>query len=300
MDFVKIKNITEIEYSGDVYNLHVENNHNYFANGMMVANCHGVRGTSLQSILGKCREATHRIGMTGSLDKSETNEMLIRGMFGDIKRVTSTKKLMDDGHLTPINIKAIILDYSEETKELCKKFDYQKEIDFLCQHEKRNKFLRNLSLSLDGNTLILYNLVSKHGQVIFDMIKEKADPERKIFFIHGGVDAEEREQVRHIVEQNNNAIIVASVGTFSTGISINRLHNVIFASPTKSVIRVLQSIGRGLRLSSDKEVFSLFDIADNLAKSKKNKNYTYKHLIERLGIYHKESFQFKIIDVTLE
>ena len=267
---------------------------------VMVDEVHGAKGTMLQGILSKCTESAHRIGMTGSLDNSEANSMLIKAMFGDITRVTSTKKLMDDGHLTPISIKAILLDYSDETKELCKKFDYQREIDFICQHEKRNKFIRNLALSLDGNSLVLYNYVEKHGKVIYDLIKAKADPERKIFFVHGGVEAEDREAIRHIVEENNNAIIVASLGTFSTGININRLHNVIFASPTKSVIRVLQSIGRGLRLSEDKKVFNLFDIADNLAKSTKKKNFTYKHLLERLSIYHKEDFQFKIIDVNLE
>ena len=267
---------------------------------VIVDEVHLAKGTQIQTILGKCTEAAHRFGMTGSLDGAESNTMLIKGMLGNILKVSSTKALMDSGHLTPIAIKAIMLDYSAETKSLCKDFDYHREIQFLCQHDRRNKFIRNLALSLDGNTLVLFNLVDKHGQILFDLIKAKADPERKIFFVHGGVEAEEREEIRSIVETNKDAIIVASLGVFSTGISINKLHNVIFASPTKSVIRVLQSIGRGLRLDETKDTFYLYDIADNLAKSTKKKNFTYKHLLERLAIYHKEQFGFKIIDVTIE
>ena len=250
--------------------------------------------------MGKCTESAHRFGLTGSLDKVESNIMLIRGMIGDVVRVTTTKKLMEDGHLTPIDIKAILLDYSHDTKQLCKDFDYHKEIEFICQHDKRNKFIRNLSLSLNGNTLILYNLVEKHGKILYNMIKERADTNRKIFFVHGDVEAEDRDTIRHIVESENNAIIVASMGTFSAGVNIKRLHNVILASPTKSVIRLLQSIGRGLRLANDKNTFNLYDIADNLARSTKNKNYTYKHLLERLAIYNSEEFKFKVINVSLE
>lgn len=268
--------------------------------GVMVDEVHGAKANVIQGILGKCAESAHRFGLTGSLDKVESNIMLIRGMLGDVVRVTTTKKLMEDGHLTPIDIKAILLDYSADTKQLCKDFDYHKEIEFICQHEKRNKFIRNLSLSLDGNTLILYNLVEKHGKVLHELIKDKAAEGRHVFFVHGDVEAEDRDTIRHIVENENNAIIVASMGTFSTGINIKRLHNVILASPTKSVVRLLQSIGRGLRLSSDKEKFYFYDIADNLAKSTKNKNYTYKHLLDRLAVYNDEQFPFKVVNVSLE
>ena len=202
----------------------------------IIDECHLAKGTEIQSLLGKCHEAEYRVGMTGSLDNSTTNEMIIRGMLGDVKRVSATKDLMDSGHLTPIQIKSIILDYSPETKDGCKNFDYKTEISFLCQNEKRNRFMRNLALSLDKNTLLLYNLVEKHGKVLYEMIKEKAGADRPVYFVHGGVDLDDREKILKKIESHDNAIVIASLGVFSTGISINRLHNVIFASPTKSVV----------------------------------------------------------------
>ena len=126
----------------------------------------------------------------------------------------------------------------------------------------------------------------------------KKNTDRKIFFIHGGVDAEEREQVRSIVEKENDAIIVASYGTFSTGINIRNLHNVILASPSKSRIRVLQSIGRGLRTSDSKDAVTVYDIADDL-KYKTHTNFTLQHLLERLEIYNSENFNYKIYNMEI-
>jgi superfamily II DNA or RNA helicase len=143
----------------------------------------------------------------------------------------------------------------------------------------------------------LYQFVDKHGKIVYDMIYKK-NTDRKIFFIHGGVDAEEREQVRSIVEKENDAIIVASYGTFSTGINIRNLHNVILASPSKSRIRVLQSIGRGLRTSDSKDAVTVYDIADDL-KYKTHTNFTLQHLLERLEIYNSENFNYKIYNMEI-
>jgi superfamily II DNA or RNA helicase len=260
---------------------------------------HLAKSTELTKILEKMTNTKYRYGLTGSLDNAKTHHMMIQAILGSITRVAKTRDLIDDGHLSEISIDAILLNYSKETKSLLKGVDYQKEIDFLVAHERRNKFIRNLALSIEGNTLILYAYVERHGQVLYDMIKERAG-DRQVFFVHGGVDAEDREEVRHITEASNNAIIVASYGTMSTGTNIKRLNNIIAASPTKSVIRVLQSIGRGLRKAHDKDTFKLYDIADDLSNSKKNKNYTYKHFIERLNIYVNEEFPYKIITLEIE
>ncbi len=131
------------------------------------------------------------------------------------------------------------------------------------------------------------------------MINNSVDLNRKVFFVHGGVDAEERELVREITENEKNAIIVASYGTFSTGINIKRLHNVIFASPSKSRIRNLQSIGRVLRKGKDKVKAKLYDIADDLTKGSR-KNYTLNHFIERIKIYVKEQFNYDIITINIK
>ena len=143
-------------------------------------------------------------------------------------------------------------------------------------------------------------MVEKHGEILYNMIKDtKQLGNRKVFFVHGGVDADEREEIRKIMEVENDAIVVASYGTFSTGINIRNLHNIIFASPSKSRIRNLQSIGRGLRKSESKDKASLYDIADDL-RHKKHMNYTLKHFVERTKIYNEEQFPFKIYKIGLK
>ena len=131
------------------------------------------------------------------------------------------------------------------------------------------------------------------------MINNNTIDERQVFFVHGGVDTKDREQIREITEQENNAIIVASYGTFSTGINIKNLHNVIFASPSKSRIRNLQSIGRVLRKGNNKTKATLYDIADDISY-KARRNYTLNHLIERIKVYNEENFNYDIVNIPLK
>ena len=176
---------------------------------------------------------------------------------------------------------------------------YEDEIQYLISHEQRNKFITNLTLDLKGNTLVLFSRVEAHGAVLYDMINTKKRGDRKVFFVHGGVDAEERELVREITEKENDAIIVASYGTFSTGINIKNLHNVIFASPSKSRVRNLQSIGRVLRKGKNKIKAILYDISDDCTTNSK-RNYTLNHFIERIKIYNEENFNYEIITINLK
>jgi superfamily II DNA or RNA helicase len=258
---------------------------------------HEFKATSLKSIMEKLEDCRFRFGFTGTLDGSQTNKVTLEGLFGPVHQVTTTTELMEDKHVADLRIKAIILQYSSEIRQQCRGLNYQDEVDFLVKYEPRNKFLRNLALSLNGNTLVLFTYVDKHGKLLYDMMKAK-EPERPIYFIHGGVDATDREDVRKIVEEQTNAIIVASYGTFSTGVNIRNLHNVVFSSPTKSRVRVLQSIGRGLRTSENKESMTLFDIADDL-KHKTKVNFTLQHFSERLNIYNSEGFNYKIFNTSI-
>ena len=258
---------------------------------------HHFKATSLTSIMTKLTEAKYRFGFTGSLDGTETNELVLVGLFGPKIQLTTTSELIENKYLSPFRIKALVLSYDDQTRELCKKFDYKDELDFIVQCERRNNFIRNLALSLTGNTLILYQFVEKQGKVLYNKIQDKAG-ERKVFFVHGNVDGDKRNDIRHIVEQEKDAIIVASYGTFSTGVNIKRIHNIVFASPFKSKIRGLQSIGRGLRKGQDKEMATLFDIADDL-KWKSRSNHTLKHFISRIEIYTNEKFEYKIYNVKL-
>ena len=258
---------------------------------------HQFKAKSLTSIMEKLYECPYRFGFTGTLDGSLTNETTLEGLFGPVEKVTTTSKLMEQGHVAELKIKNLILQYKPEIRKQCKDYDYQTEIDFLVRYEPRNRFITNLASSLKGNSLVLYQFVDKHGKVLYDMISKK-NTDRKMFYIHGGVDAEDREEVRAIVEKENDAIIVASYGTFSTGINIRNLHNVVFASPTKSRIRTLQSIGRGLRTTEGKNNVTIYDIADDL-KYKTHTNFTLQHLVERLEIYNSENFNYKIYNMEI-
>ena len=259
---------------------------------------HGFKSKSLTSIMTKCVNAEYRIGTTGTLDGTQTHKLVLEGLFGKVYKVTSTAKLINRKQLAPFRVEIVVLKYPDVICEQFRKIKYADELEFLVGHEKRNKYIRNLVLSLEGNTLLLFRLVKKHGRILYDMIEEKTDDDRKTFFVFGGTETEVREQIRAIAETERDAIIVASYGVFSTGINIRNLHNIVFASPSKSRIRNLQSIGRGLRLSENKEQTVLYDIADDL-RSGARKNFAYQHFEERVKIYEEESFPYKIIKLDL-
>jgi superfamily II DNA or RNA helicase len=261
--------------------------------------CHGFKSKSLTTIMNKCKEAEYRWGTTGTLDGSQTHELVLQGLFGKIYNVTTTKKLQDEDTLAKLKIKVLLLKHPLEVRQNWGKQDYQAELDYIVRNESRNKLITNLALDLNGNSLVLFNFVEKHGKPLFDLIRDKAHENRKVFFVSGETDTSDREAIRKIVEGQKNAIIVASLGTFSTGINIRNLHNIIFASPSKSQIRVLQSIGRGLRKSDDGETAALYDIADDL-HWKGRKNYTLEHSAERVKMYVKQEFNYKIYEVDLK
>ena len=259
---------------------------------------HLFKAQSLTSILVKMKNCAYRYGLTGTLDGTQTHKLVLEGLFGRVKQITTTKELIDAGNLAKFNIKALVLKYPEEVCKQNKGLSYHDEIDFLVSHQGRNKFIRNLAISLKGNTLVLFQLVEKHGKIIHSMIQDSIE-DRHLFFVHGAVGVDEREEVRRITENESDAIIVASFGTFSTGINIRNLHNVVFASPSKSKIRTLQSIGRGLRLGANKEIATLYDIADDMTH-KSSKNYTLDHFIERMKIYADEKFDYKLYTINLK
>ena len=259
---------------------------------------HTFKAKSLTSIMTKLINCDVRIGTTGTLDDSKVNKLVLEGLFGPVFKVISTKELIERKQLANFNIKCLVLKYPDLVCKAVKGFTYQDEMNFLTQHEGRNNFIRDLAINLKGNTLILFTYVDKHGRILFDLIKEKIENNRKIFFVYGGTEAEDREAIRHITEQESNAIIVASYGTFSTGVNIRNLHNIIFSSPTKSKIRSLQSIGRVLRLGENKDAATLYDIADDLRYGPYT-NFTLKHYEDRIKIYSEERFPFTSTNIRI-
>ena len=259
----------------------------------------------ISGILARCTRAAYRHGLTGTLKECRTNELVLQGLLGPTYKTISTKELMDDGKVAKLNIKCLQLSYCQEDRKSVKRLTYQEEIDFLVKHKHRNHFIRNLALSLTGNVLLLFQYVERHGRVLEMMIREKnEDPNRKIFFISGDTDPIERERIRNLLDREKNCILIASYGVYSAGVSIKSLENVIFSAPTKSKIRVLQSIGRGLRVSARKTTATLYDIADDIRSMSKSgkvtwNNYSLQHFLERVNYYNTEEFDYKIYKISL-
>jgi len=259
---------------------------------------HGFKAKSLTTLMTKMTNCPYRIGLTGTLDGTETNRLVLEGLFGTVHKVITTKELMDKGVIAQLKIECIVLQYPDAIRKFATqdKSQYDVELDYIVRNEARNKFIRNLVMSLKGNSLILFQFVEKHGEVLRDLIA--ASTTRPVHFVSGSVDTDIREQIRKILETQNDAIAICSSGTFSTGVNIKNLHNVIFSSPSKSQIKVLQSIGRGLRKSDTKSEMTLYDIADDLSwKSKQN--HTLRHFVERVKIYNDQHFSYRIHKVVL-
>lgn len=274
--------------------------------GMVIGDeAHHFKGKTLTAIMNKNSEAHYRIGTTGSLDNKMVNQLVLEGVFGPVHRVISTKELQDKGYIADLKITMFALGYSAEDRQKVGKarkhkgrwypMTYQEEIDFLIKHKDRNQFICDVVDQLEGNTIVLYRYVETHGEVLYNMI---ADQRKNVYYVHGNVDTSDREAIRAIVETKSNAVIVASEGTFSTGINIRNIHNVVFASPTKSQIRVLQSIGRGLRKADNDQQTTLIDIIDDLRYNGRN-NYALVHANDRRKIYRKERFTTKLERITL-
>ncbi len=281
--------------------------------GVIIDEVQSAKSDSLQAVLRNCCNARFRFGLTGSLDKSETHQTMIRAMIGPIIRVARTRELIDKGQLSQIRIRSMLLGYDKEFmsqfklpdgvdskgKKKTRRATYQEEMALLVAHAGRNRFIKNLALATEGNTLILFNYVDAHGIPLYNMLRENKRG-RPVLLVHGKTEIDDREKVGQIMRTNKNAIAVASFGTFAAGINIPEIDNVILASPTKSVVRLLQSIGRGLRLSDGKEYFTLFDIGDRTILSKTSPNHTYNHFIERLKIYLEEQFEYKVQEIQIE
>jgi len=256
---------------------------------------HQFKSKSLVSILTKLSNAKYRFGFTGTLDGSQTHKWVLEGLFGPSYKIIKTNELMKKGHVATLDINVLLLKHPPQKFEV-----FEDEVQYIITHNRRNNFIKNLALDLKGNTLILFARVEGHGEPLYELINNNNTIEnRRVFFVHGGVDTQSREEVRDITERENNAIIIASYGTFSTGINIKNLHNVIFASPSKSRIRNLQSIGRVLRKGDNKTKATLYDIADDISY-KSRKNYTLNHLIERIKVYNEENFNYDIVNIPLK
>jgi len=257
---------------------------------------HGFKAKSLVELLEKTTEAPFKIGTTGTLDGTKTNKLVLEGLFGKVKKVISTKELMDKGAVADLEIICMSLDYSDEDRKKVKGALYKDEIAWLVNNETRNRVITNLAAKQKGNTMVLFREIA-HGKTLHAAIQKKC-PDRKVYLVYGEIDTEKREEIRLTIENDTDAILVASMGTFSTGINMKSIRNIIFARPTKSRIAVLQSIGRGLRKMLGISDCTLYDIGDDL-QWKTKKNHTLEHMIERIKTYNEERFKYKLVRVPM-
>ena len=251
---------------------------------------HMFKAKSLTGIMTKLHQCKYRFGLTGTLDGTQTHQLVLEGLFGAVEKVVTTKELIDKSTLADLKIKCIILKHNN----IREKMTYAEELEFLVTNEKRTDFVVNLLRHLNGNTLCLYQLVEKHGKILNDKMKGSEN----VYFVYGGTATSEREEIRGLVEKHTRSTTIASYGTFSTGINIRNIHNIVLASPSKSKIRVLQSIGRGLRTSSSKDSVLVYDIADDISYNER-RNFTLNHFTERISIYNEEQFDYDISKVKL-
>lgn len=266
---------------------------------VMVDEVHLAKAKSLTGLLEKCRYVPHRFGFTGTLDDTQAHRLILEGLFGSVTRVTTTHQLMKQQQLAPVKVKLCAIKYPPT---VCREYRgalYQDEVEFLVTSPQRLDIVARTAAATKGNTLVLFNYVEKHGKPLFQRIQDIVDGQRDVHFVSGEVDAAEREQIRLWVEQGTRHIIVASYGTFSTGINIPNLDTLIFASPSKSKIRVLQSVGRSLRLHKDKTHATLIDFIDDL-RIGASVNHTFRHAEQRVQYYAAERFPYTLHEFDLE
>ncbi len=265
---------------------------------VMVDECHSAAAKSLTGILEKMTKTPYRIATTGTLQDTKCHLLTIQGLFGPVKKVITTKQLMDRNMASQLKINCIMLEYSEEICRIAKNSaDYQAEYDFLISHKPRNEFIARLACKCPDNTLVLFKN-EEHGKILYDLIKKRAG-DRKVYFINGKINPEDREKIRKLCETEIGSILVASYGTFSVGSNLRNIYDVIFGSPTKSRIRNLQSIGRGLRPGDRGNLVRLHDIADNL-RYKQYMNFSLKHYLYRISLYAEQEFHFKELTVKIK
>ncbi len=256
---------------------------------------HTFNAKSLVTLMEKTGTIKTKFGFTGTLDENEYAEARLIGLFGPIIKTVSTLELMERGVISKFRIKVVLLSYpeSEIAPTKAAKMAYIDEIAFLTSSKLRNAFIAKLATSLAQNTIVLFSNIETHGDILLKEIKKLAG-KKPVFYIHGGIPINTRDEIKEQIRDATESILLASKATFATGENIKAIHNCVFASPSKGKIINLQAIGRGLRLHETKTEFIVFDIADDL-RYKGKINPTFKHLQERLKIYKKEGFSVSLI-----
>ena len=270
---------------------------------LMIDESHGAKSTSLQNISKNSCKAKWRIGLSGTYPSDKTTDWFaIVGAMGDIKRYADYKKLREDKVVAHLLIKDVFLMHSENICEdnfIKNRKTFSDEISYINRMDNRNEMIAKTAGKVKGNTIILFTK-RDHGRALEAILK--ATTSKQIMYIDGTISPEYRDNVRSFMEDNDDVVTVASYGTFSTGVNIKNVHNIILASNYKSKTKVIQSIGRGLRTNEFKDSVTIYDFIDYLKHDYKdlNKvgkeivrtytNFSIKHYKDRLDFYEAEGY----------
>jgi superfamily II DNA or RNA helicase len=280
-----------------LYNL---NPNEFLKIGMVVGDeVHEFGAEKSKSVILNCINVQYRLGTTATLRTDPCSSWTVQGMFDIPSKYIDTMTLVDKGFIAPFTVNVMNLIYDDETCSDAKGLTYIEEMDFIDLQEEKIDFIIKLVEKIvekNENVLVLFKRI-KYGNRLLEKIKEVTGIEP--YYVDGSVSMSDREEVRGAMEKNNSLVAVCSFGTFSRGINIKNLSNVILTNTTKAEIKILQSIGRVLRLHENKKKAKIWDIVDNL-KTKKAINYAMKHFFERKEIYDKNGFEVKFFDVTIK
>ena len=272
---------------------------------VVVDEAHLATAKSLVGIMDNMPDTKYRFGFTGTIDEeSKTAKLTLEGLFGPVKKIITTKEMIDEGHAATVKIKGIVLDHNEKVKKTYKENlkmtvaaeAYQMEVDYIMGMNFRVNFIKNLVWSMEDKNVIVMFTRLEYGKKLFDALQKDG---KIVHFIHGGTSGEKREELRHIIENDpeKRHIIVASAGVFSTGVSIKRIDALVFAMSMKSSIKTRQFIGRLLRIGNGSDNTVVYDISDKLVTS--GENYTLRHFLKRCEYYAADKFKISIKTIKI-
>jgi len=276
-----------------------------------VDEAHFTQAKSVKETLAKCRNVVYRFGLSGTLEKDDFAERLtLQAFLGPLINKVSAEFLFQNKYATPVQVKVIKLNYlDEDTRDKLQQIrkrrnsiDGAKILDIerklVIESDIRLKYICDLVNKTTKNTLVLFhNVKADYGKKIQERIIE-ISKDKDVFYVDGETDIEKREYYKQSLEHGENKVLIASFGTFSTGISVKNIHNIVFAESFKSDKIIRQSIGRGMRLHSTKEKTNIIDIVDDFSYNG-DKNFLIRHMEKRLEIYETQGFPYKIYDVTI-
>ena len=281
----------------------------YFAefDAVIVDETHKAKSASIKTILQKCTNAKYKFGLSGTLPKDGTlDKLTLLSQTGPVISEVKAAFLQKEGHIAQCVVKVIEMNYATESQrtafqELAQnKYEnkdvFQLEQNFVITNDARLNFISNVISRIPRNSLVLFHRI-EHGKRLYEKLRQESN--KRVFYVDGGTDKDIREEYKKKMEAGEEVVIVASYGTFSTGISIKKIHNIFFTESFKSEVIIRQSIGRGLRQHKSKDKVLIIDFVDNIRTIEWD-NYLYKHGKVRQSIYKQEKFEYSIKKVTFE